>query len=73
MLNWFNALVTMAVIIILTACAADDAMGIREFDPLELAFAIFLLLTLPVLYKLASRRPKERPEPPVVPTPKRKR
>jgi hypothetical protein len=62
MLNWFNALVTAAVIIILAVCAGEAAMGIREFDPLALAGAVSLLLMLPVLYKLAGRRPKERSE-----------
>ena len=62
MLNWFNALVTAAVIIVLAVCAAEAVMGVREFDPLALAGAIFLLLILPVLYKLSGRRAKERPE-----------
>jgi hypothetical protein len=55
-LNWFNALVSAAVLLILIVAGGNSLMGTWEFDPLPLAGSIFLLLTLPVLFKLASRR-----------------
>jgi len=59
-LSWFNALVTTAVVLILIVAGGETAMRLRAFDPMELAGAIFLLLVLPVLVKLVSRRPKPR-------------
>jgi uncharacterized membrane protein YfcA len=56
MFNWFNALVTAAVIVILAAAGGNAVMG-HDFDALSLAGATMLLL-LPILYRLASRRPK---------------
>jgi hypothetical protein len=56
MLNWFNALVTAAVLIILIIAAAESLMGLEQFEPLALAGAVSMLLLLPVLYKLAGRR-----------------
>ena len=59
--NWFNVLITAAVLIILMA-AGGKVMMHDDVDLLALACAVFLLLALPVLYKLVSRRPaKERP------------
>ncbi len=54
-LSWFNALVTPAVILILIVAGGGAVMS-GSFDPMALAGAIFLLLMLPVLVKLVSRR-----------------
>jgi hypothetical protein len=59
MLNWFNALVTAAVLIILVAAGGNAVMG-EGLDALSLAGAISMLLLLPILYKRASHRPKAR-------------
>ncbi len=59
--NWFNALIIAAVLIILIVSGGRAVMH-DDVDLLALACAVFLLLILPVLYKLVSRRPaKERP------------
>jgi hypothetical protein len=60
MLNWFNALIFGAVLLILIIAAGRAVSDIQPFEPLELAGAVVVLLILPVLLKLASRRPKER-------------
>jgi len=59
MLTWFNSLVTAAVLIILIIAAGESVMGGKS-DLLTLAFSVFLLLMLPVLYKLAGRRPNRK-------------
>lgn len=64
MMNWFNALVTAGVLIILIISAGEAVMGQASFNPLALAGAVSMLLLLPVLLKLASRRPKTEPEKP---------
>ena len=56
MLTWFNSLVTAAVLIILIIAAGESVMGGKS-DLLTLAFSVFLLLMLPVLYKIAGRKP----------------
>jgi hypothetical protein len=56
MLNWFNALVSAAVLLILIIAGGNAIIGRETFDPLSLAGAIFLLLALPILFKLTSRR-----------------
>ena len=55
MLNWFNALVCAAVLIILIASAANAIMGLG-FDAVSVAGSVFLVLILPVLYKRTTRR-----------------
>jgi hypothetical protein len=60
MLTMFNALVTGAVLLILIVACGRAVSDIQPFDPLALAGAVALLLILPVLLKLASRRPKEK-------------
>jgi hypothetical protein len=67
--NWFNALVSAAVVLILIVSTGSAAMGLQAFEPLSIAGAVFLLLILPVLLKLASRRPKQQPHE----TPRKKR
>jgi hypothetical protein len=59
-LNWFNALVTAAVVLILIVSTGSAAMGLQPFEPMEISGAVFLLLMLPILYRLATRRPKIR-------------
>ena len=59
-LTWFNVLVTAAVLIVLMISGGRAVMD-NEVDVLALACAVFLLLMLPILYKLAAHRPKERP------------
>jgi hypothetical protein len=58
MLNWFNSLVTAAVVLTLIISTGSAAMGLQTFEPLELAGAVFLLLMLAVLLKLVGRRSK---------------
>ena len=58
MLNWFNALVSAAVLVILIAAGGNAAMG-YGFDALSLAGAVTVLLLLPILYKRASHRPRQ--------------
>jgi hypothetical protein len=56
--DWFNGLVAAAVLVILIAAAGNAVMDLG-FDALSLAGAIFLLLMLPILYKMASRHPRK--------------
>lgn len=57
--RYFNALVTAAVLIILAAAGGNAVMG-HDFDALSLAAAVTMLLMLPILYRLANRRPVRR-------------
>jgi hypothetical protein len=54
-LDWFNALVTGAILIILIASGGDAVMGLG-FDALAVSGAVSLLLALAVGYRLAGRR-----------------
>jgi len=60
MLTMFNALVSAAVLLILIIAGGRAVSDIEPFDPVALAGAVAMLLILPVLLKLASRRPKRK-------------
>ncbi len=60
MLNWYNSLVPGAVLLILIVSGGRSVMDAEPFDPLSLATSVAMLLILPVLFKLASRRPKDK-------------
>jgi hypothetical protein len=60
MLTWFNALVSGSVLIILIIAGGEAVMRDGDFSPVTLAASVFMLLMLPVLYKLAGRRPREK-------------
>ena len=55
--DWFNSTVAAAVLVVLIAGGGNAMMGLG-FDALSLAGAVTLLLMLPILYRLAARRPK---------------
>jgi hypothetical protein len=55
-MNWFNSLVSGAVLLILIIAGGSAVMTREAFDPLSLAAAISMLLALPILFKFVSRR-----------------
>ena len=56
-LDWYSAIVFAVVINILAMSLAEALMG-APFEPLAVTGAVFPLLSLPVLFKLAGRRQK---------------
>jgi hypothetical protein len=56
-MNWFEAIVYACVIYILGITVANAVTG-NGFNVLAISASLFMLLSLPILYKLATRRNK---------------